>query len=166
MKRSGQAREIVTTVCTYIITKVTFVSKEWSKRWMRSVKILLWSDVALSESTSVYLRNLYSCVCICRRHVRNNVISGLVSRIFRTLQSVPSNRKICDVRTNIWNIKKIVDWLKELIQRNDYEPEIKSEILISHERQEVQGMARTNYKELYISKWRTTREPCKKNTTI
>jgi len=63
-------------------------------------------------------------------------------------------------------LQKIVDWLKELIQVNDYEPELKSEIFICYEGQKVQGVAKTKRQKLYLSKWKFTREPCKKNASI
>jgi len=64
------------------------------------------------------------------------------------------------------NYQKVIGWLKELIQVNEYEPELKSEIFICCEGQKVQVVAKTKTQKLYISKWRFTREPCKKNATI
>jgi len=63
-------------------------------------------------------------------------------------------------------LQKVIDWLKELIQVYEYEPELKSEILICYEGQKVKVVAKTKSQKLYISKWRFTREPCKKNAII
>ena len=65
-------------------------------------------------------------------------------------------------------LQKVIDWLKDLIQVNEYEPEpkIKSEIFSCYEGQNVQVVAKTKSQKLYISKWRFTREPCKKNAII
>jgi len=63
-------------------------------------------------------------------------------------------------------LQKVIEWLKELIQMNDYEPEIKSETFICYEGQKDQVVAKTKRQKLYISKWRFTREPCKKIATI
>ena len=63
-------------------------------------------------------------------------------------------------------LQKVVDWLKELIQVNKYEPELKSEIFICYEGQKVQVVAKTKRQKLYLRKWKFTREPCKKNATI
>ena len=64
------------------------------------------------------------------------------------------------------NLQKVIEWLKELIQVNEYEPELKSEIFICYEGQKVQVVAKTKSQKLYISKWRSTRELCIKNATI
>ena len=40
-------------------------------------------------------------------------------------------------------LQKVVNWLIELIQVNEYEPELKSEILIFYEGQKVQVVAKT-----------------------
>ena len=64
------------------------------------------------------------------------------------------------------NLQRVIEWLKELIQFNEYEPKLKSEIFICYEGQNVQVMAKTKSQKLYISKWRFTREPCKKKATI
>ena len=61
-------------------------------------------------------------------------------------------------------LQKVIDQLTELIQVNEYELEIKSEIFICYEGQKVE--AKTKSQKLYMSKWRFTREPCKKNATI
>jgi len=53
---------------------------------------------------------------------------------------------------------KVIDWLKELIQVNEYEPELKSEIFICYEGQKVQVVAKTKRQKLYISKWRLQKE--------
>jgi len=63
-------------------------------------------------------------------------------------------------------LQKVIDWLKELTQVNECEPELKSEILICYEGQKVQVVAKTKSQKLHISKWRFTREPCKKNAII
>ena len=63
-------------------------------------------------------------------------------------------------------LQKVVDWLKELIQVNKYEPELKSEIFICYEGQKVQVVAKTKRQKLHLSKWKFTHKPCKKNTTI
>jgi len=63
-------------------------------------------------------------------------------------------------------LHKVIDWLKELIQINEYEPEIKSEIFICCEGQKVQVVTKTRSQKPYISKWRFTREPCNRNTVI
>jgi len=63
-------------------------------------------------------------------------------------------------------LHKVIDWLKELIQVNEYEPELKSEIFICYEGEKVQVVAKTKRQKLYISKWRFTREPCKNHATI
>jgi len=63
-------------------------------------------------------------------------------------------------------LPNVVDWLKELIQVNEYEPELKSEIFICYEGQMIQIVAKTKRRKLYLSKWKFTREPCKKNATI
>ena len=63
-------------------------------------------------------------------------------------------------------LQKVIDWLRELIQVNEYEPELKSEIFICYEGQKVQVVAKTKSQKLNMSKWRLTREPCKKNASI
>jgi len=63
-------------------------------------------------------------------------------------------------------LQKVVDWLIELIQVNEYEPELKSEILICYEGQKVQVVAKTKSQKLYISKWNFTHKPCKKNAIV
>jgi len=63
-------------------------------------------------------------------------------------------------------LQKVIDWLKELIQVNEYEPELKREIFICYEGQKVQVVAKIKSQKLYRSKRRFTREPCKKNATI
>jgi len=63
-------------------------------------------------------------------------------------------------------LQKVIDWLKELIEVNEYEPELKCETFICYEGQKVEVVAKTKSQKLYISKWRFTREPCKKNATI
>ena len=40
-------------------------------------------------------------------------------------------------------LQKVIEWLKELIQVNEYEPELKSEIFICYEGQKVQVVAKT-----------------------
>jgi len=59
-------------------------------------------------------------------------------------------------------LQKVIYWLKELIQVNEYEPDI----FICYEGQKVQVVAKTKSQKLCISKWRFTREPCKKNAII
>jgi len=63
-------------------------------------------------------------------------------------------------------LQKIVDWLKKLIQVNEYEPELESEIFICNEGQKVQEVAKTKRQKLYLSKWKFKREPCKKNASM
>ena len=63
-------------------------------------------------------------------------------------------------------LQKVIDWLKELIEINKYEPELKSEIFICYEGQKIQVVTKTKSQNLYISKWRFTREPCKRNATV
>jgi len=65
-----------------------------------------------------------------------------------------------------WNTLQVIDLLKELTQANEYEPELKSETFICYEGKKVQVVAKTKSQKLYISKWRFTRDPCKKNATI
>jgi len=50
-------------------------------------------------------------------------------------------------------LQKVMDWLKELTQVNEYEPELKSEMLICYEGQKVQVVVKTKSQKLYISKW-------------
>ena len=50
------------------------------------------------------------------------------------------------------NLQKVIECLKELIQVNEYEPELKSEIFICYEGQKVQVVAKTKSQKLYISK--------------
>jgi len=47
-------------------------------------------------------------------------------------------------------LQKVIDWLKELIQVNAYEPELKSEIFICYKGQKVQVVAKTKRQKLYI----------------
>jgi len=63
-------------------------------------------------------------------------------------------------------LQKAIDWLKELIQVNEYEPELKSEIFTCYEGQKVQVVAKTKRQKLSLSKEKFTREPCKKNASI
>jgi len=63
-------------------------------------------------------------------------------------------------------LQKIVDRLKELIQVNEYEPELKSEIFICYKGQTVQVVAKTKRQKLYLSKRKFTSESCKKNANI
>jgi len=63
-------------------------------------------------------------------------------------------------------LQKIVHRLKELIQANEYEPELKSEIFICYTGQKVQAVAKTKRQKLYLNKWKFTRESCKKNANI
>ena len=47
-------------------------------------------------------------------------------------------------------LQKVIEWLTELIQVNEYEPELKSEIFICYEGQRVQVVAKTKSQKLYI----------------
>ena len=47
-------------------------------------------------------------------------------------------------------LQKVIDWLKELIQVNEYEPEPKSEIFICYAGQKVQVIAKTKSQKLYM----------------
>jgi len=82
------------------------------------------------------------------------------SNLFQTLENYVTPEQTSNT------LQKVIDWLKELTKVNEYEPELKSEIFICYEGQNVQVVAKTKSQKLYISKWRFTREPCKKNAII
>jgi len=82
------------------------------------------------------------------------------SNLFQTLENYVTPEQTSNT------LQKVIDWLKELTKVNEYEPELKSEIFICYEGQNVQVVAKTKSQKLYISKWRFTREPCKNNVII
>ena len=119
MKRSDQAREIVTNVCTYIIYYCERMS---------------YCLQAPKYTCEVYLRVyvfaeiMYEITSLTDLH---HAFLGHYN-LFQTIEKYKTPEQTSQT------LQKIIEWLKELIQLNEYEPETISEIFICYEGQKVQ----------------------------